>query len=123
MPSSVKAAADPAVMASLESAAARNPAAYRLRLATLAVLGDVALTSAPIGPIVVAVAISLLFYTGGTFQWHPVFSWVALAAVVLFVWLARPSFRIEGRELGAPEAPHLHEVIAELRRRLRVPGR
>ena len=48
---------------------------------------------------------------------------MSAAAIVLFVWLFRPSFRFSGRELRAEEAPSLYRELAALKEKLRVTGR
>ena len=101
----------------LERAARRNPALYRFRLTVLAVAGDLALTAAQIAPI-----LAVIFF-GVVIANYPFFYWIGAAAAMFFIWVMRPSFRIEGRELKEAEAPVLFRELQGLREKLRVPGR
>ena len=109
--------ADRQLIERLEREARRNPALYRMRLTVLAVVGDLALTSVQIAPILAAI------FFGVVIANYAFFYWIGAAAVVFFVWVMRPSFRVKGRALKEAEAPALFRELAALRERLRVPGR
>jgi len=97
--------------------AQRRPAAYRVRLTVLAILGDAALTLVQLAPLAVPVWVGVLFYP------HPWLLWLAVAATLFFVWLFRPQLRVRGRVVAPEEAPILFESIDHLRANLDVPGR
>jgi Zn-dependent protease with chaperone function len=90
---------------------------YRIPLALVALAGDLALTATQVAPIALPIAIGVLFIN------VELYYWAGAAAIVLFAWLLRPRFRFEGSEVAFADAPRLYEQLAELRGRLRVPGR
>jgi Zn-dependent protease with chaperone function len=111
------AGADPRIIARLESEASRNPRAYRLRLALIAIGGDLALTITQLAPWAAPIVIGALWVNVRTF-------WLLAAVAVAFLaWMLRPSWRFEGRELKREEAPQLQAEIDRLKEKLRVPGR
>ena len=111
-----KSAQDPAVIARLQAEAARHPRAYRLRLAILAVFGDVALTATQVLPWAAPIVV------GAVFMGSTAYYWLAAAAIAFLVWVLRPTFRFEGRELKREEAATLYEELDSLRRTLDVAG-
>ena len=89
---------------------------YRLRLAIIAVAGDLALmvlNSAGALPIVI----------GALWMNVVTFYWLSGAAILLFAWMVRPSFRFSDRELAPEEAPRPSEGTRRLKEKLRVRGR
>jgi Zn-dependent protease with chaperone function len=122
-----QAARDLKLLERLRKKAAQNPRAYRRRLAVLAVAGDIALTAIqvilPLAAIVLFGVLNALLLLGALPAIPVLFYWVGGAALIFLVWLARPIFRFDGRELTAQEAPDLHAAIIELRRTLQVAGR
>lgn len=100
-----------------EGLAARRPRWYRVRLTAAAILGDVLLTAAQIAPVVLPIAVGVLFYP------HPWLLAAAGLAIVFFVWMTRPQLRVEGRALGREEAPALFDAMDDMCRRLQVHGR
>ena len=117
MTAATKVAQDPRLIARLQTEASRSPGFYRFRLALIAIAGDCALMATQIIPIAAPIAIGALWVN---VTW---LYWVSGAGILLFIWIARPSFRFDGRELTPTEAPRLHEEIASLKLKLRVPGR
>lgn len=115
MAAAAKLAHDPELITRLEREALRSPGTYRFRLALLAVAGDLALTTTLIVPLAAPILI------GALWAHRPIIYWLAGAAIVFLAWMFRPSFRIEGRELRAAEAPQMFEEMARLRKKLRVP--
>lgn len=110
-------ALDPEIVGRLEAEASRNPRAYRLRLVLLALAGDLALTATQVLPIAVPVVIGVVFIN------LQLYYWLGAVSIIVLAWLMRPTFRFEGRELRIEEAPRLYEHLADLGRRLGVPGR
>jgi Zn-dependent protease with chaperone function len=100
--------ADPERLARLEAEVARNPAAYRRKLAFAAVFGELTLNVMRLIPIAVPM------FVGAAFLQHPVFFWVAAAATLLLWWLMQPDSRVEGCELTRDEAPRLFAEIDKL---------
>ena len=94
-----------------------RPRIYRIPLALVALSGDLALTATQVAPIALPIVIGVLFIN------VELYYWAGAAAIVLFAWLVRPRFHFEGREIAFADAPRLYEQLAELRGRLRVPGR
>jgi hypothetical protein len=127
MPAATRTARDLKLLERLQKKAAQNPRAYRRRLAVLAVAGDIALTAIqvilPLAALVLFGVLNAVVLLGGLPAIPVLFYWVGAAALIFLVWLARPIFRFDGRELTAQEAPDLHAAIIELRRKLQVPGR
>jgi Zn-dependent protease with chaperone function len=117
MTAATKTAEDPALIARLQSEASRRPRAYRLRLAAIAVAGDLALMGTQLLPIAAPIAIGALWMNVVSFYW------LSGAAIVLFAWMLRPTFRFSDRELRAEEAPALYSEIARLKAKLEAPGR
>ena len=83
----------------------------------LAVAGDLALTAVQLAPV-----FAIIFF-GVVIANYAFFYWVGAAAMLFFVWVMRPSFRVEGRALTKAEAPMLFRELDALREKLRVPGR
>jgi len=110
-------APDPALIARLQSEAARHPAIYRWRLVALAIAGDVALTTVQVLFAALPILIGMLFMNNRYIYW------LGAGAIVLLIWLVRPTYRLDGRELKSEEAPQLFSEISALREKLRVPGR
>src|SRR5262245_9545564 len=108
---------DPAIIDRLQREALGNPRAYRLRLALLAIAGDIALTVAQVLPLAAPIIFGVLLVN----RWP--FYWLGAATLVFLAWLLRPTFRFEGREVKADEAPRLHKDIAALRKTLDVDRR
>jgi Zn-dependent protease with chaperone function len=104
-------------IARYEALAEDDPAAYRRRLTFIAVLGDIVLTILRMIPIVLLVAFSSLFYGGWFFQI------LAVSTLLLFLWLGRPDFRIDGRVLAREQAPELFAEIDKLGAQLSVSGK
>jgi len=117
MPAATKVAHDPEIIARLQMEASRSPAAYRFRLVAIAIAGDFALTFTQVLPWAAPIIIGVLLVN------LKLFYWLGGAAIVFLVWLFRPTFRFEGRELAAEECRQLHEEVERLRRKLRVPDR
>lgn len=107
---------DPKRIAKLESAAARDPAAYRRRVALLSVFGDATLTAALVLPIALPILIGLAFFP------YQYFFWIGGIALVFFIWVVRPSPRFSAREVKPDEAPALHDAIRDLQQKLNMPG-
>ena len=108
---------NPSLVDRLEREASSNPRRYRIRLTALAVAGDLALTAVQIAPV-----FAIIFF-GAVIANYAFFYWVAAAATGFFVWVMRPSFRPEGRELQRKDAPELFSALDTLRAKLRVPRR
>src|SRR5262245_54757361 len=108
---------DPAVIARLQRQASRNSGAYRLRLAILAVVGDIVLTIALALPWAAPIVFGVLLIN------LKLFYWLGAAAIVFLTWLQRPMFRFQGRELKADEASQLYRDVAVLRQKLDVRAR
>jgi Zn-dependent protease with chaperone function len=104
-------------IARYEALAKDDPAGYRRRLTFIAVLGDVVLTILRMIPVVLLVAFSSLFYGGWFFQV------LAVSTLLLFLWLGRPDFRLDGRVLVREEAPKLFAEIDKLCAQLSVSGK
>ncbi len=117
MAAATKVAQDPEIIARLQSEAARNPGAYRLRLALIAIAGDLALMVTRVLPWAAPIIIGVLLIN------LKLYYWLGGAAILFLIWMLRPGFRFSGRELTAEEAPELFREIAGLKRKLRVPGR
>jgi Zn-dependent protease with chaperone function len=116
MPIATNAAQDPEVIAHLQAEAARSPRLFRLRLALLAILGDLALTLTLVLPWAAPIVLGTLVFN------LELFYWLGGAAILVLAWALRPSFRFEGRELSIEEASRLREEIGALKRKLSVPG-
>jgi Zn-dependent protease with chaperone function len=117
MPAATKVAHDPEIIARLQIEASRSPSAYRFRLVAIAIAGDFALTFTQVLPWAAPIVIGVLLVN------LKLFYWLGGAAIVFLVWLLRPAFRFEGRELTADECPQLREEVERLRQKLRVPDR
>jgi Zn-dependent protease with chaperone function len=117
MTAATKVAQDPELIARLQSEVSRNPGAYRLRLAIIAVAGDLALMVTQILPVALPIVIGALWMNVVTFYW------LSGAAILLFAWMVRPSFRFSDRELAPEEAPALRKELASLKEKLRARGR
>jgi Zn-dependent protease with chaperone function len=114
---SISFALDPERVAKLEAHAARNPAAYRWKVALLSLFGDVALTTALILPIALPIGIGLLFFQ------NELLLWLGGIALVFLIWLVRPRAHFSARNIEPNEAPELFAAIGELQRKLGVEGR
>ena len=108
---------DPRLIASLEEEARGRPRIYRMRLALLALAGDFTLTAVQVAPWFVIV------FFGVVLANRVFFYWLGAAALLFFIWMVRPSFRIQGRELRQEEAPELFAALHAVQGKLRVPGR
>lgn len=117
MPAATKVAHDPEIISRLQIEASRSPAAYRFRLVAIAIAGDFALTFTQVLPWAAPIVIGVLLVN------LKLFYWLGGAAIVFLVWLFRPKFRFEGRELAADECPQLREEVERIRQKLRVPDR
>ncbi len=117
MAAATKVAQDPELIARLQLEASRNPGAYRLRLAMIAVAGDLALMGTQVLPVALPIVIGALWMNVVAFYW------LSGAAILLFAWMVRPTFRFSDRELAPEEAPALQKELASLKEKLRVPGR
>ena len=117
MAAAPKIAHDPAVIARLQAEALRSPGAYRFRLTAIAIAGDFTLTATHVLPWAAPIVIGAVLVNLEPFYW------LAGAAIALLVWLFRPTFRFQGRELTVEEAPRLYEEMERLRQTLRVPAR
>ncbi len=117
MPTATRMAPNPALIARLQSEAARHPTIYRWRLVALAIAGDVALTTVQV------IFIALPILVGMVFVNNRYIYWLGASAIVLLIWLVRPTYRLQGRELKRDEAPKLFSEIDALRKKLRVSGR
>jgi Zn-dependent protease with chaperone function len=104
-------------IARYEALAKDDPNGYRHRLAFIAVMGDIVLTILRMIPIALLVAFSSLFYGGWFFQV------LAVSTLLLFLWLGRPDFRIDGRVLVREDAPELFAEIDKLCAQLSVSGK
>ncbi|MGH8740101.1 MAG: M48 family metallopeptidase, partial [Burkholderiales bacterium] len=103
-------------IARLEEEASRNPAAYRRKLAVIAIAGDFALTVTQVLPLAAPIVVGVLLID------LKLFYWLGAASVAFLAWVLRPGFRFQGRELKAEEAPRLHADIGRLKQKLHVPG-
>jgi len=110
-------ASNPALIARLQSEAARHPTIYRWRLVALAVAGDVALTTVQVMFVALPILIGMMFMNNRYIYW------LGAGAIVLLIWLVRTTYRLRGRELKPEEAPQLFSEIEALRKKLRVAGR
>jgi Zn-dependent protease with chaperone function len=117
MAAATKVAQNPELVTRLQSEASRRPRIYRLRLALIAVAGDFALIATQLLPWAAPIIIGVLWMN------VELFYWLGGAAILLFAWLFRPSFRFSGRELKPEEAPQLYEELAGLKQKLQVLGR
>ena len=108
---------DPAVAARLEAAAAANPKSYQLKLAALAIAGDVALTIAQVLPVAGIVIIGMILMNNRFFYA------IGTTIVLITVWVLRPDSRVTGRILGADEAPKLRAEVEALQRKIGMPGK
>src|SRR6266540_1268775 len=117
MTAATRIAPNSALIARLQSEAVRHPTMYRWRLVALAIAGDVALTTVQVMFVVLPILIGMVFMNNRYIYW------LGAGAIVLLVWLVRPTYRLPGRELKPEEAPQLFAEIDALRKKLRVPGR
>ena len=117
MAASTRIAPNPALIARLQSEAARHPTIYRWRLVALAIAGDVALTTVQVIFIAMPILVGMVFVNNRYIYW------LGAGAIVLLIWLVRPTYRLQGRELKRDEAPKLFSEIDALRKKLQVPGR
>jgi Zn-dependent protease with chaperone function len=114
---SISFALDPERIAKLEAHAARNPSAYRWKVALLSLFGDVSLTTALILPIALPIGVGLLFFQ------NELLFWLGGIALVFLIWLVRPHADFSARRIEPGEAPELFAAIADLQKKLRVEGR
>src|SRR5436853_4606897 len=108
---------DPSLASRLRRDAERNPASYRARLVTLALLGDVTLTIAQILPIAAPIAVGVVWSN------HPAYYVIGAIAIVFLAWVLRPQWRLTGRAVTPEEAPQLFAALDQLREKLEVPAR
>lgn len=108
---------DPSHAARLQQEAERNPRAYRIKLALLALFGDIALTLAQVLPFALPILIGVLWIN------QPVFYAMGAAAILFFAWLMRPQVHLTGRPVSPDEAPALFAALDALRSKLDVRGR
>ena len=102
MPAATKVGHDPGIIARLQLEASRSPVAYRLRLVAIALAGDLALMFTQVLPWAAPIVIGVLLVN------QKLFYWLGGAAIVFLVWLFRPKFHFEGRELRAEECRPAH---------------
>jgi Zn-dependent protease with chaperone function len=98
----------------LEAAAAARPGLYRMRLALLALAGDVILTFVRVVPFAAPIAVAALF-VNNTF-----IRVLAAVAVVLLPWLMRPGYRDSGKSIERKDAPELYAALDDLKTKLDV---
>jgi Zn-dependent protease with chaperone function len=98
----------------LEAQAARHPKLYRFRLAALAIGGDILLTTAHIAPWVLPIGLGVFFLNS------PVFYALGAGVLVFFIYLSRPTLRLQGRVLTREEAPILFAEIDAIGDKLQV---
>jgi Zn-dependent protease with chaperone function len=101
----------------LEAAAAARPGLYRMRLALLALAGDVILTFVRMLPFAGPIAIGALFVNNAFVY--------ALAAftIVFLIWLMRPGYRDSGKRIEQKDASELYAALDDLKAQLDVGGR
>ena len=80
-------------------------------------MGDLALTAVQIAP-----WFAIIFF-GVVIANYTFFYWVGAGALVFFIWVLRPSFRIGGRELHRAEAPGFFAELDALHEKLGVAAR
>lgn len=112
--------ADPEKIAALERQADARPASYRKSVIAQAIFGDVALTCAQILPILLPIAIGLLFINS-MFAGVWFFNVAGVVVFLLLLWILRPDHRFSGIELTREEAPVLFERLDHVRAELQVP--
>jgi|GEM_PF-1242973 len=98
----------------LEASAAARPGLYRLRLALLALTGDVILTFVRVIPFAGPIAVGALFFNS-TFI-HV----LAAGTIVMLIWLMRPGYRDSGKRIERKDAPELYAALDDLKTRLDV---
>jgi membrane protein implicated in regulation of membrane protease activity len=101
----------------LEAAAAARPGLYRLRLALLAIVGDVLMTFIRVAPLAAPIVISALFFNSTGLRV------MAGLGVVFLIWVLRPGLRDHGESLARKDAPELHDALDELKAKIDVRGR
>jgi Zn-dependent protease with chaperone function len=101
----------------LEAAAAARPALYRMRLALLALAGEVILTFVRVFPLAAPIVIGALFVN------NTVIHVVAGFVILLMIWTMRAGFRDNVESVKQKDAPELYAVLDDLRTRLDVGGR
>ena len=101
----------------LEAAAAARPGLYRMRLALLALAGDVILTFVRVVPFALPIVIGTLFFNN-TFIYA-----VAAFVIALLIWVMRPGYRDRGKSIEQKDAPELYAALDDLKTKLDVGGR
>ncbi len=101
----------------IQAFARRSPKLYGAQLATLAIGGDIVLTFVEVLPWAIGIAIGAIFFD------HPVFRWGAVAAILLLVWLMRPTFQIGGKHVDRKTVPDLFTALADLQSQVGMRGR
>jgi Zn-dependent protease with chaperone function len=99
----------------LEAAAAARPRLYSVRLALLAIAGDVLLSALRVVPLAGPILLfAFLIYD------HLAFRLLAVAVTLLLVWLMRPGFRDRGTSIARQDAPDLYGALDALKTALDV---
>ena len=101
----------------LEAAAAAHPGLYRMRLALLALAGDVILTFVRIFPFAAPIVFGALFVN------NTYIHALAAFAIMLLIWLMRPGYRDTGKSIEQKDAPELYAALDDLKTKLDVGGR
>jgi Zn-dependent protease with chaperone function len=101
----------------LEAAAAARPGLYRMRLALLALAGEVILTFVRVVPFALPIVIGTLFFNN-TFIYA-----VAAFVIALLIWVMRPGYRDRGKSIEQKDAPDLYAALDDLKTKLDVGGR
>ena len=109
---------DPHTVARLQIAATRSPNWYRAQVAALSILGDLLLTATQVLPLALPIALGLLLFQIN----QPVFMGAGVLALLLFIWMARPTSHLVDKILPRSDAPALYELVDSLRRHLDVPN-
>src|SRR5262245_37777987 len=107
----------PAKLRRLEAAAASRPGLYRMRLALIALTGDVFWTFVRVVPFGLPIAIGALFFS------HPYYYALAAFAIVFLIWVMRPGYRDSGKRIEQKDAPDLYAALDDLKTKLDVGGR
>jgi Zn-dependent protease with chaperone function len=98
----------------LETLAATRPGPYRARLAFLAIAGDAVLTFVRVLPLAGPIVLGALFAN------NTIIYALAALAVLLLIWVVRPSYRDGGIVIGRNDAPELFATLDALKTKLDV---
>jgi Zn-dependent protease with chaperone function len=101
----------------LEAAAAARPGLYRMRLALLALTGDMILTFVRVVPFALPIVIGTLFFN------HPYIYALAAFTIIFLIWVMRPGYRDRGKSIEQKDAPDLYAALDDLKTKLDVGGR